>query len=926
MTRFARFTNQGAPLGDVQGVISAKRTRDVDGTDQLELTCVGELHKDERIVMQDRRGYWHEWIVSSPQQSHEQGGVLTTAVCDASYNELSLHPLLEVQNTDYTASNALTKALDGTRWAVGTVGVSGTATTSAYHESSLDLIYRICEVYGCEFYPTITVSGTGVTGRAINLVTARGDATVAHRFEYRHDLVNVTRTASAENVVTRLYGYGKGVESIDSEGNETGGFGRKISFADINGGKAYVEDATLLATFGIPDGNGNLQPPTGYADFPDCEDKAELLALTQEELDRRKVPVVTYEADVASLAAAGTGWGGADIGDVVDIVDTAYPTPLRLEGRVLEIVEDLLGDWSTAEITLGNIVETATGASARMAAALSLLQSNAGAWTAAASLGSNYSADLIQAINAEANATGGYTYITEGQGIRCYDVAVTDPLVGAEASAVCEVKGGTMRIANTKDAGGNWEWKTVFTSGRILAELIDAIGASSGMHAQLTPTGLVVYDGPDVVASFGTTATIGKDGQLQLDMSPGVMSLLNDTNDEIFSITENASSTTTRSVDLVTFADSSEVDTTVRTVSDSLVVSGAAHAYVELDGANYTLSSTYAVVTVTVGAQVSVQLTQDGVTEVISLMTQEDGEVPATLGVEYTVSHYDSAKLNMSGSMTIDGSGPIVSITNTNWSSNRLQTAYKAAASSGAVWFGIGNGGVNRGIYDLTADRWMIYTDSSRRTMINGDNFSVSSDGKVIAKSAHALLRLDNTKLSTRIGATAPSTNTAMCSLFANDKNGDNVFYSQSVYTTNRDLYRSFVCRRYSSNGNTDYLNGFYLHVDNSGNPLVTFTSGGAAAWKSALNITPSDVGITKGTVGQTETVSANSYRDYSVSFGRTYSSAPVVQLTIYSTSTSADFNCDIVLRSVTTTGFTARIFNRENAARSPGFHWTAIG
>ncbi len=91
-----------------------------------------------------------------------------------------------------------------------------------------------------------------------------------------------------------------------------------------------------------------------------------------------------------------------------------------------------------------------------------------------------YVSELIGRINDQANATGGYTYITEGQGIRTYDHAVTDPLVGAEASAVVEVKGGTVRIANSKTAQGAWNWLTVFTSGHIAAELVTAVNVVAG--------------------------------------------------------------------------------------------------------------------------------------------------------------------------------------------------------------------------------------------------------------------------------------------------------------------------------------------------------------------------------------------------------------------------------------------------------------
>jgi hypothetical protein len=112
--------------------------------------------------------------------------------------------------------------------------------------------------------------------------------------------------------------------------------------------------------------------------------------------------------------------------------------------------------------------------------------------------------NLLARLNADINATGGFTYITEGQGIRTYDVAVTNPLVGAEAHAVVEVKGGTIRIANTKDSSGQWEWKTVFTSGYVNAEVIRAIGQMSASHVEVDANGVHVYD-PDgnEVAMFG---------------------------------------------------------------------------------------------------------------------------------------------------------------------------------------------------------------------------------------------------------------------------------------------------------------------------------------------------------------------------------------------------------------------------------------
>ena len=103
-----------------------------------------------------------------------------------------------------------------------------------------------------------------------------------------------------------------------------------------------------------------------------------------------------------------------------------------------------------------------------------------------------YISTLIDRLNAEINATGGYFYIIEGLGVRTYDVPVSDPAVGTEANAVVEMRGGTIRIANSKDGQGNWEWKTVFTSGHIAGELVTAaqiitgyIGSAGGTFIDL---------------------------------------------------------------------------------------------------------------------------------------------------------------------------------------------------------------------------------------------------------------------------------------------------------------------------------------------------------------------------------------------------------------------------------------------------------
>ena len=109
--------------------------------------------------------------------------------------------------------------------------------------------------------------------------------------------------------------------------------------------------------------------------------------------------------------------------------------------------------------------------------------------------------------------------------------------------------------------------------------------------------------------------------------------------------------------------------------------------------------------------------------------------------------------------------------------------------------------------------------------------------------------------ISMRRGAAALNSNTRVGGFFSRDSNNEASFYSETYRTTDNDTYTSFVHRRYNSDGSASTTNGFYLHIDNSGNKSVTFTSGGAAAWRKGLAVptmtdfTISSIDITVGTL-----------------------------------------------------------------------------
>ena len=470
--RYMLFDRWGNPLGDLPYAIKAIRTRATDATDTLDITTIGEINKDERIVFKDSMGRWAEYLCQSTQTARAAGMPVTVAYCTGSIAELSRTYIEDKRNRKANAKACLTKALEGTRWAVGTVEtgtITGTADLAFYHCTVLDAVQKTADTYGLEVQTEYQPDPTGnqIGRRIIHLVEHRGSTNTTQRLEHGKDLTQIKRDIDSGDVITRLYGWGKGIEQTNDQGEATGGYSRKISFADVNDGKPYVQDDQALANWGIPGPDGTKHHSEASVDFPDCEDPKELLTLTKNALKTRTTPVVSYTADVTALGQAGLSAEGTDVGDGVQIIDTSFTTPLRLEGRILQIEEDLAGSLADTKITLGNIRQSYTQRLAAQQQALDKLVSNSGAWNSAAGGAGPYMKDLIDRINQIMNATGGYTYLKPGQGIYVYDKPEDQ-----NPTQCIHIGGGYWRIANSKKANGDWDFRALADGNGIYANTI----------------------------------------------------------------------------------------------------------------------------------------------------------------------------------------------------------------------------------------------------------------------------------------------------------------------------------------------------------------------------------------------------------------------------------------------------------------------
>lgn len=465
MITFYLYDRWGNQIDTITDVLQAVHKDELNGEDSLTLEVVGRsLEKGQRIVWRDKFRVWHEHIVNDLDIRHEQGQMITNAYCENSIAELLTDYVVDKRPTG-SAQVALVRALEDTRWTSGVVTRDGYGQTNWYHVSVYEAIKDIIDVWGGELSTSLTISGDQITSRQINIEAKRGDD-VGQLFTYGRNLTAISRVVDPDEVYTALYGYGKGLEMYDEDGNPTGGYSRKLTFGDVNGGQNWIGDDDAKQIWGLPDGKGGIKHTFGKVEFDQCEDPNELLELTKAALEQACHPRVTYKGSVVSLAAGGL-LNGEDTrtGDTVYIRDKVLD--LRLEGRAICVERDLVNEYNTV-ITLGNITSTLTDKQRELENKLGWLNDHATSWDSAAGITSAYINAIINQWNEAINADGGFVYWEQGEGITVYDRPIDQ-----NPTKAIQIKGGAFRIANSKLPNGDWDWRTFGTGDGFTADLIN---------------------------------------------------------------------------------------------------------------------------------------------------------------------------------------------------------------------------------------------------------------------------------------------------------------------------------------------------------------------------------------------------------------------------------------------------------------------
>ena len=446
----------------------------LNGLNVLEFTTLDrDIKNKDRVVFQDELGVWHEFIVESIDDTHEDVFVY----CEDSFYETRGDYIDDRRFVNANFSTVADAVMSYTRWKLKIVDDIGIGTVNFYHTDVKSAVFEDMQnKFDFEIKTYVEITNSRISQRVIELRKQRGHDN-GKRFTYDKDIDSISRTIDSTEFCTALYAYGKGEET------ENGGYGRRIDISQVNNGKKYVENTKAKEQFGKYV-NGKREHIFATYIFEDIDDRKKLLEQAKKKLEELSEFKVTYKCDVLVLnkLLEDRAHEGIELGDTVAIIDKDIN--IRIRARVVER-KSYLNSTKPDEIVLGNFIEDYATQQAKIKSDLKSISNTINEQGQAITDLKNFDfyASIVQELNDRINATGGYVYISkDGQGLITYD----KPIDKNPTKAI-QLKGGAIRIANSKKSDGTWNWTTFGTGDGFTADVINA----GTLNANLVRTGIL---------------------------------------------------------------------------------------------------------------------------------------------------------------------------------------------------------------------------------------------------------------------------------------------------------------------------------------------------------------------------------------------------------------------------------------------------
>lgn len=460
-------------------ILSCIQTEVLNGIIDIEFVIPQEaLHKMENIEIVAHKDINNDdtfYIYKLTNNKNTADGVVFEGVYSA-FDDLKGYGYIKDRRFGGTqAGVALDASLQGSRWSVGTIEPTSTGTTNFYYESRLSAISKILDTWDVELAYRINIAGSKITGRFVDLYNKRGRIT-HKRFAYGDNALEIIQEITQADLYTAVVGRGKGLPIEDDEGELTGGYSRKINFADVewkisNGdpvdkplGQEYVEIPARTALYGYSDGS----PRFKVVDYNDIEDPEELLKRSYRDLEINSRPLADFKLTATNVE-------GLEIGDTVNVIrkdlNIYYTT------RVFKVKRDILGR-AVMELEFGdNINYSQSQKNKELKNEINSTNNTLNQIVRETNDNlNNFIKDIQDEIALTYLNNDGYNYelkIGNEWNLPAGYYSFNKP-IDNDPTKVIYIGAGTMLISNSKDINGNWIWTTAASGDGMVANVINA--------------------------------------------------------------------------------------------------------------------------------------------------------------------------------------------------------------------------------------------------------------------------------------------------------------------------------------------------------------------------------------------------------------------------------------------------------------------
>ena len=485
------------------------------------------IQKYNRLMFLDTDlNRWFEFTVSSVTETFKQ---IQVGFESSFYSCLSCNiPFVDI--TGNTVVNGMYKLFDNafpmSEWAVGTSDVTGSYYMQRTNTNLKDALMAWAERVNGEIDAEVTIGVGGAVNRDVSIYSRIGEDRGLVLYDDR-EITEITKKIPQGDIYTAAFGYGNYLEGEDENGNVPRVTFENVEWSIANGdpvdkplGQKYVSlGQTVVDNLGQYVGGSYVDRCTSY-DF-DTDDPETLLQRTYDALIANIADPASYTIKAADFASLGIETDDIGFGDSVGIASRAMA--LKFKTRCVGKRTDYL-----------NPANTTFEFNTRPKQVVSAISSiSATAQEAERIASESYYGGVLTRWNNEINADQAYTIADPVEGLNTYDTA--SPSTATKATSI---KGGSVRIANSKTAG-QWNWSSVITGDGIVINQVTTQKIEGEKFELDMQTGILSFGERDALGNLAPVMQFQSTGftllgdEINGEFTPQSIAFLNNVSQEI---------------------------------------------------------------------------------------------------------------------------------------------------------------------------------------------------------------------------------------------------------------------------------------------------------------------------------------------------------------------------------------------------------